>query len=351
MKKIISITLTIVLISFIGFKLYSNKKEINANNKVADKGDVTVAVNTSKVKKGTSTNSFSLLGTVAPDQAVDIKAETAGKVEKIYIDLGDELKRGAVVARIDNRLLSIAASNAKQRLDDAKQNYERYKNLFEGGAATQAQYDQFKLSYENAQNQYAEAKRQLDKSVVTAPFSGVITKKSIDEGAYVNIGGSVARLIDVKHLKVELSVAEKDVYNLKKGDQVTISTSVFPGVTYAGEITFISPQGDDAHNYPVEIAFDNKATNTLKAGTYVNVQFSIASGVEVLQIPRSALIGSIQSAKTYLVKDGVAYLKDITVGRDNGEYLEVVNGLQAGDEVVVTGQINLSDKTKVEVIN
>lgn len=350
MKRIITIIIIVAVLGLIGFRLYSNKQAIDENKKVVDKSDVAIAVNTATVTKGISNKSFTMLGTVAPDQAVEIKAETAGQVEELYVKLGDELKKGARVARIDNQLLRIGLSNAEQKLADANQNFVRYKNLYDGGAASQAQYDQYKLAFENAQNQVAEAKRQLQKAMVTAPFNGVITKKSIDEGAFVTVGGPIATIVDVKNLKVQLNVSEHDAYALRVGDPVKITASVFPGVEYDGQITFISPQGDNAHNYPVEIAFKNKEDNALKAGTYVNVNFSRKSTTEVIQVPRAALVGSIQNAKVYVVRDGMATAKSITVGSDNGDYLEVINGLQPGEEVVVTGQINLSDNTKVQVI-
>jgi RND family efflux transporter MFP subunit len=146
-------------------------------------------------------------------------------------------------------------------------------------------------------------------------------------------------------------VAENDVYALKEGDPVQITATVFPGVTYEGKITFISPRGDDAHNYPVEISFKNQAKNTLKAGTYVNVAFNRKSQVPALQIPREALVGSVRNAQVFVVNENnIAQLRKITVGGDNGAYLEVQEGLQEGERVVTTGQINLVDSTQVSII-
>jgi multidrug efflux pump subunit AcrA (membrane-fusion protein) len=113
----------------------------------------------------------------------------------------------------------------------------------------------------------------------------------------------------------------------------------------------ISPKGDEFHNYPVEVSMQNQDKISLKSGTFVNVKFLFESGKKSLQIPRSALVGSVKDAKVYkIVKNRVALIP-VIIGSDNGQYFEVVSGLSAGDEVVTSGQINLSDGDSVKVIN
>ena len=351
MKRIITIVVIIAVVGLVAFRLVSNKKAIDEKNKLPDNTNVAVAVNVAPVQNRISERNLSMIGTVAANQVIDIKAEVQGTLLSLNVDLGDEVKKGQVIGRIDNKLQALAVANAEQQLADAKQNLERYKNLFEGGAATQAQYDQYKLGFENAQIAVEQARKQLSNAVVRAPISGQITQKAVEAGAFVNIGTSIVTVVDVSRLKVQLNVAENDVYALKVGDPVQITATVFPGVTYEGKITFISPRGDDAHNYPVEIAFNNQSKYTLKAGTYVNTAFNRKSQVPTLQIPRDALVGSIRDAKVYVVnQNNVAKLKKITVGADNGSYLEVQEGLQEGERVVTTGQINLADSTKVSII-
>jgi RND family efflux transporter MFP subunit len=339
------------VIALVAFRLVSNKKAIDAKNELPDNTNVAVAVNVSQVQSRISERNLSMIGTVAASQVIEIKAEVQGKLLSLTAKLGDQVKKGQVIGRIDNELQALAVANAEQQLADARQNLERYKNLFEGGAATQAQYDQYKLGYENAVNRLDQARKQLSNAVVKSPISGQVIQKPIEAGAFVNIGSPIVTVVDVSELKVQLSVAENDVYALKEGDPVQITATVFPGVTYEGKITFISPRGDDAHNYPVEISFKNQANNTLKAGTYVNVAFNRKSQVPALQIPREALVGSVRNAQVYVVnQNNIAQLRKITVGGDNGAFLEVQEGLQEGERVVTTGQINLVDSIQVSII-
>src|SRR5690606_34601590 len=115
----------------------------------------------------------------------------------------------------------------------------------QGGAASQAQFEQYKLGYENAENQLAQARKQLANAAITAPISGQIIQKPVEAGAFASVGASIATIVDVSKLKIQLNVPERDVYALHKGDSVKITSTVFPGVVYQGKITFISPKGDE----------------------------------------------------------------------------------------------------------
>jgi len=351
MKRILSIVAILALVALVAFRLVSNKKVIDEKNQLPDNTGAAVAVNVASVESRVSQRNLSLVGTVAANQVIDVKAEVQGKLLGLNAELGDIVRKGQTLGRIDNQLQQLAVRNAEGQLADARQNVERYKNLFEGGAATKAQLDQYRLAFENATNQLAQARKQLSNAVVTAPINGHITRKAAEAGAFLSPGAAIVTIVDVSRLKVQLNVAENDVYALKPGDPVDITATVFPGVTYPGKITFISPAGDEAHNYPVEVSFANQARHPLKAGTYVDVAFNRRSGASSLQIPREALVGSVKNAQVYVVgDDNLTRLRKVTIGADNGDHLEVLAGLREGERVVTTGQINLADSTRVDVI-
>jgi RND family efflux transporter MFP subunit len=351
MKRIISIAAILAVVALVAFRLVSNKQAIDEKNQLPDNTGVAVAVNVAPVQSRVSQRNLSLVGTVAANQVIDVKSEAQGKLLSLNVELGNPVRKGQTLGRIDNQMQALAVRNAEGQLADARQNVERYKNLLEGGAATQAQYDQYQLAFQNATNQLAQARRQLANAVVTAPINGQITRKAAEAGAFLSPGAAIVTIVDVSRLKVQLNVAENDVYALRPGDPVSITTTVYPGVTYPGKITFISPAGDEAHNYPVEVSFANQAKNPLKAGTYVDVAFNRESQAPSLQIPREALVGSVKNAQVYVVgDDNLTRLRKVTIGADNGDYLEVLQGLKEGERVVTTGQINLTDSTRVNVI-
>jgi multidrug efflux system membrane fusion protein len=159
----------------------------------------------------------------------------------------------------------------------------------------------------------------------------------------------IANVVDIANLKVMLHVAESDVFKLKAGQSVTISTDIYPGASFPGQIHTISDKADDSHTYPVEIGMANSPTRPLKAGMFVRVTFPSVSRRHALIIPRSCLIGSRRAPQVFVVTAGTARLRDITMGAEVGLEIEVLSGLRENETVVSNGQNNIGDNSAVIV--
>jgi RND family efflux transporter MFP subunit len=122
---------------------------------------------------------------------------------------------------------------------------------------------------------------------------------------------------------------------------------VYPDAKFQGKVSMIGAQGDDAHNYPVEITVQNTASNPLKAGMYGSVANSHELKGESLAVPRQAILGSAKDPQVYVVENGKAVLKNVAIGVATNEFYEITKGLKAGDQVVTSGQINLQNGTLV----
>jgi multidrug efflux system membrane fusion protein len=151
-------------------------------------------------------------------------------------------------------------------------------------------------------------------------------------------------------LKVSVMVNERDVYTLKLGQSVKVTTDIYPGVTFDSKITFISSQGDATHNYQVELQLVNRSDYPLKAGTFVTADFSRASNEQLMLIPRSALVESLQNPYIYIAENQKAVVRKITVGREYGDLVEVLDGLSEGETVIVAGQVNIKPGSNVKAI-
>jgi RND family efflux transporter MFP subunit len=350
MKKIIVLAIVIILVVLAAFKLKASRdKNVNQVDKFATNE---VTVNIADVTRKSQAFVLNLTGTLCPSTELDIPAETAGKLTSLNFTLGKSVGKGAVIANIDDKLKNITLQSAKIDAEKLKKDLERTENLYKGGTATEQEYDHAKTSYETAKNKVEEDQRQLSYTKITAPISGTITKKIVEAGTYVNPGTAIATIVDVAKLKVKINVSESNVYYLHVGDRVKITTDIYQGVTFTGKISFVTPRGDDSHNYPVEIEVANSGKNILKGGTFVNVEVNIGSSKEGLYIPRTALQGSIKDAKVYVASsDGKAVLRNILIGRESNESLEVLSGLSEGDKVVVSGQVNLTDGKAIKISN
>jgi RND family efflux transporter MFP subunit len=174
-----------------------------------------------------------------------------------------------------------------------------------------------------------------------------VTARIVDIGNYVNKASVVANVVDISKLKVKLNVAEKDAFKLKTGDDVDVSTDVYPGVKLNGKISSISSKADEAHTYPIEIILANSKDHPLKSGMFGRVSFTSIQKNDLLVMPREALVGSIKDAKVFVVEQGIAKVKNVLIGNAYDNWLEIKGGLNAGDKIVVNGQNNLQDNDKV----
>ncbi len=349
MKKTTLVIVAVLLgvTALIGFRLASNKEKINQQNKPIVAVNTTIPVTVSRVEEGTVSQQLVKTGNLIPFREAAITAMTAGKVSRVNFNLGSQVKQGATLVELDNKLKELSLEATQLNIDKLQKDVTRYNTLLAGNATTEIQVNDTKYSYANAVNQAEQIKKQIQDANIKSPISGQIVKKNIEPGEFVGVGTALGTVLDVSRLKVQVPVNEGDVYQLHLGQTVRVSADVFPGRTFNGRISYIAPQGTDEHNYPIEITIDNAAG--LKAGTFVNVDFSQKSNQKALQIPRSALVESVKNPYVFVVDGNVARQRTIKLGRDFGDSVEVLGGLVAGDVVVVTGQLNLSDGKPVQI--
>ena len=209
--------------------------------------------------------------------------------------------------------------------------------------------DDARLQYDVAKTRYEAASRRVSDTYVKAPISGIINKKYIEQGAYLSVGTKMFDIVDVSRLKLAVSVPEAQVVTLSKGQKVSVTSSVFPETTYEGTITFIAAKGDNSLNYPVEMEVGNIAGKDLKAGMYGTAHFVDPKADKAIFIARTAFIGGVNSNEVYVMEGNVAKKRKVVAGRIVGDQVEVREGLNEGDVVITSGQINLTDGATVAV--
>ena len=350
MKRIIIIVIALLVLTLIVLRLSTNYKKVNANKNVST--DLAyVSVNVFPVSKMSINDSLQLTGYMEAYSEIIIASEAQGIITSLNAELGQEKSKGSIIATIDDKLKKLAVQTASISIAKLKKDLERYGNLYKGGTVTEQQLNDAQNLYDNAEIQLEQAEKQLSDATIKSPISGIITRKQVEEGEYINIGSPIATIVDISKLKIKLNVSEANVYQLKLKDKAIITTDVYPGVVFEGNISFISSQGDDSHNYPVEIVISNNLEHPLKSGTFANVMIKLPVASEALYIPRESLLGSITEASVYVAENDQAVLKKIVVGNGNDKYIKVISGLKEGEKVIVNGQINLSENKAIKIIN
>lgn len=349
-NRIITIAIVAVVILGITFTLIRNKKAINESNKVADRSNVPVSVAVAKVQLLPVNGNLEVPSVLAPEDEAVISAGVQGKITSLKFDLGTKVTKGEVIGTIDTKQKQIALQTTELTVEKLKNDYERNQDLLKGNAINETAVTDAKYNYENNRLQADQIRQQIADANIVAPISGVITSRKLIEGEFANVGNVIGTVVDVSHLKAQVYVNEKDVYQLKDGDKAVITSDVFPGKTFGGRIGFISPKGDENHNYQVEVIVENADTK-LKAGTYIKASFSLGTDANALQIPKKALVDGMKNPYVYVMAGNRAAQRKLVLGREIGENVEVLSGLNAGDEVVTDGQINLIEGSLVEKVN
>lgn len=352
MKKnsIIVAVVVLALGAGIAFKLSQNKQKINERNKVVDRSAIAIPVSVVKAFTGSSGQQFTLPAVTQPETEADVVVSAQGKITSLNFQLGTVVTKGQVIGVVDTKLKELNMRATSLTEEKLKKDYDRYNELYKGNAATEVNVNDVKYNYENTKIQLDQIKQQIADANIVAPLSGVITRKNLEEGEFVNPGTPIAVVVDVSRLKAQVMVGENDVYKLKTGAPVEITTDVYPGKTFKGTIRYISPQGDDSHNYPVEITLANDSRLPIKAGTFVRVGFAVAGSTNTLQIPKIALVEGMKNPYVYVINGNRATAKKLVLGREIGENVEVLDGLADGEEVISSGQINLAEGSLITVV-
>lgn len=288
-------------------------------------------------------------GNTFPWRESNFGAQTAGRIEHIYVDAGDEVAQGdTLVAMDDTPLLQ-----AKIRHDVAKSDFERSQPLLDEGSLSPQQFDKIRAEFESARAAYELLRRN---TFLTAPFSGVVTEKFMNEGEIFTMSptarGSapaIIALMQVRPLKILVNATESDFPSIKIGMPADVLVDIYPGRVFSGEVSRIAPIiNDRSRTFEVEVRVANE-DRTLRPGMFARVALTTGED-QVLIVPRAAIIRQLGSAVTYcFVANGDrAEYRVVQTGRTFNELVEIRSGLVAGDSVVIKGQYRLRDGALVQ---
>ena len=346
----LGIAITAGVLIVIGTVLANNKAANEAKTAAVATTNATVAVRTHQVVLQPIDQNFSANGNFTPAHQLNFSAENSGRVTQILVDEGSRVSKGQTLAIINTNTLNIDLETAEAAYNTALKHYQRYQNAFSTGGVTQQQLDQAKLNLDNAKARMSQARIRIGDAHIKSSINGIVNKRYIEPGAVVSPGTQLFELVDVSRLKLKVNVNEYQVAQLKVGDRVSVKASVFPDKQFEGKITFIAAKADNALLFPVEIEIAN-AGNDLKAGMYGSAAFNFPNLAPTKVVPRSAFVSGVNSNEVFVVDQSqTARLKKVVSGRIFGDVVEILGGLEEGETVVTSGQINLVDGSKISVL-
>ncbi len=350
-KNIITIGLILAALAIISYTLMNNKKENEAKTAIVAEKNASVSVKVGTVKTEDISLDFSANGNFEPLQELNFSAEKPGRVVRVLVKEGDYVRVGQTLAIIRSEQISSDLQTAQASYQNAQADYNRFENAFKTGGVTKQQLDQAKLGLVTSKSRLQQAKVNIGDTNIKATINGIVNKRYIEPGSVLGAATQMFDIVNVSKLKLKVTVNESQVASLKLGNIVQVSASVYPDTKFSGKITFIAPKADASLNFPVEIEIANNSSNDLKAGMYGTAEFASNQQKQSLMVvPRNAFVGSVSSNQIFVAENGVAKLKTVTAGRILGDKVEIINGLSDGETVIITGQINLQDGSKVDII-
>ena len=355
-RSITRLFLTVIILGgvfmLISAVLTNNKKKNEEKTAIVSQAYEGVAVRLSQVKADSLSTALSANGHFGAKKQIDLSSKTSGRITQIMVDEGSVVRKGQVLAVIEADDLSVELNSAEVNYQNALKDKQRYENAFTTGGVTRQQLDQALLALNNAESRLSGSKIKISDAKIRSSINGVVNKNYIESGAIVAPGTKLFELVDISEIVLRVSITESQVAALKTGDAVNIRASAFPDREFKGVVSFIAPKADESLNFPIEIALAANPGNMIRAGMYGTAIFSFINSKPVIQVPRTAFVGSVSSNKIYMMKpDSTAVLRNVIAGRVLGDRVEVLDGLRENEMVIVSGQVNLSEGAKVNVIN
>jgi len=350
-KTLIYIIVAAVLVGLAAYKIADNKKKQETEVKEVAKQVDKINVNIVTVARENIDTDYTANGTFLPKQEMNQSSEISGRIVNVLVKEGSRVSAGQVLATIKKDAIEVDVAQAQNNLQNAIIDNQRYENAFKTGGVTKQQVDNSRLQLKNAQAAVRAQGVRVNDASIRAGISGTINKKMVEPGTVVSIGTSMFEIVNINSLKLSVLVDESQIGRIALGQEVSINVNVLPEDSFSGRITFIAPKSDASLNFPVEIEVQNRGN--LKAGMYATALFKTNHGAEtqnMLTVPAEAFVNGVSSGQLFIVSNGTAKLIKVQTGKVYGDKVQILSGLNGGEQVITSGQINLDNGSKINIV-
>ncbi|RLB27880.1 MAG: hypothetical protein DRG66_04670 [Deltaproteobacteria bacterium] len=331
------------------------------------------------VKRGDISVPLLATGTIFPEYESKIGPKISGTIEIVYVDEGDQVRKGQRLAQLDQKDLLIAVRQgqaavkvAEAQLKEAEVKVEnlikerkRLANLLKKNVISQQKYDDIDTAHSmaltrlevlraqilSARENLAMAEQKLKDTVIVAPFSGLIVKRFINQGEFVSTmpPSPLFLIMNIDKVKAEISLPEVHLARINIGNPVEVTVDTYPGITFRGKISTINPMVNPVSRaFKVKVEIPNK-DHRLKSGMFARVKIYHKIHKDALIVPFKSVMRREGDTVVFVIDDDTVRLRSVTAGINNEREIEVIDGLKEGEEVVIEGHYGMANKTKVRV--
>ncbi len=321
-----------------------------------------VAVETATVRRSDFLEDVTGIGTLLAVEVVRIRPEASGIVREIGFREGERVNKGALLFLLDaNKLLRELAANqaalqsARASQENARRTYQRFWRLYERRTVSKDELDQRQTEFRVAQAEVSRLEAQvaldrerLEDMRIRAPMAGKVSQRNVDVGDYVEEGDELVTLYSDR-LEITFDVSERYMGRVRLGQPVRITVTAYPELEFEGRVSFVSPSVIVATRKFAVKALVGDPEGLLKPGAFATARLVLDVREDRPAVPESALVATREGYLVFVVQNGKAMMRPVDIGLRRTGLAEVRQGLDVGQEVVVAGQLNLSDDTPVQV--
>lgn len=294
--------------------------------------------------------SLAQVGTLLANETVEIKSETDGMILEINFQEGQLVEQGAMLIKLDERKLSAALAEAEASFRLSQATFDRAKQLVQEKLISQQEFDQIAANFDVTRASLELKRQQLKDARIYAPFSGIVGARNVSPGQVISKNTTLTWLVDLDPIKAEINIPERFVSQLKVGQRIQFKVAAYQDREFTGEVYFISPHVDPATRTALIKALIVNEEFALKPGMFASVDLTLRTRNNSVVIPEPALSQVMEGgrASVYVVgPDKVAQVRQVSLGVRLTGWVEVLDGLQGGEMVVVEGVQKVTPGSKV----
>ena len=363
-RKRMIVMLVIVILALallVGFNLF---KANMIKQYMASQGAPVQTVSATTAEMQSWQPTLDAVGTLRAAQGADLALDVSGLVTEVAIESGQEVKQGDLILKLRDNDTRAALNQTKAALALAQVSFERARKQLKTHTIAQATYDNAAADLKVKRASVAQQQALVDKKELRAPFDGRVGIITLSAGAFLNAGTPVVTLQQIDPVLVDFHLPQRDLSKLAAGQPMHVSVDGLPGQTFDGTVTAISPKVEpDTRNVMVEARIPNP-DGKLQPGMFAHVNVDVGQPQQYLTLPQTAITYNPYGSTVFVVeekqgkdKDGnpttqkVVQQQFVSTGDTRGDQVAITKGLEAGDQVVTSGQLKLKNGTPVKIDN
>lgn len=336
--------LTMIMLTLLSFGC-GNKNKDTAEKSVQEK-----IVKVFPAKQGSFIQTRTVSAETQASKDITLSAEINGKVEWMKVSVGDTVREGQLIAKIDEQMAKAQLDVASANYNFALSNYERQKQIYDKKIISDQQFDAARTQMETMKAGLKLSQIQMKNTCLYAPFGGIVAATFVNENELTNIGKPVVRIVNLDTIKIIVDVVEQDMTNLHINDKAAVEITSIKNGQYNGSINKIGSVADpSSKTFPVEILVSNP-DHTIKAGMVSTVKFTINRYSNVFVVPQDIIVEGENSKGIMTVSNNVVLLKKVEVTLPEKDKIAILSGISEGDKIIYVGHKSVSAGDRVTIL-